>query len=170
MLSETRAFRKRSRRAPKIENSTKKYEMDCVYGRTAARLRQSSRRTSAIKAKPRLRRHKFRVHVVNILDAFVLQPVFQRFRALLRVNRNAFLPSRAPAEPPREIHAGFRGKLKRFGENVVIHARRKINERFLRCRRSLTKMIFGLVARVNRFAFASFRSSHKSHVHRNFYL
>src|SRR5271163_3432023 len=55
---------------------------------------------------PRGRGLQLVVDVVDVLDAFGFQPLTERIRALLGVDRNTFFPGSASAENAIELHSG----------------------------------------------------------------
>src|ERR1700722_5964964 len=72
---------------------------------------------------------EFTVDVVDVLYAFGFQPLAERRRALLGVNRNTLFPGGAPAEDTVELHSRFAREFKRFAELRVAYSGRQINER-----------------------------------------
>src|SRR5690348_488787 len=60
-------------------------------------LDQCRNRSDAVERKPRLRSRQAAIDVLDVFHALVVQPVFQRFYALLAVNGNGILPGGAPA-------------------------------------------------------------------------
>src|SRR5579864_5338674 len=78
---------------------------------------------------PRRRRLEFFVYVIDVLDAFGFEPLAECRRALLPVDRDAFLPGRASAEYSVELHARLTRQFQRLAEFCVADARRKIDER-----------------------------------------
>src|SRR5215510_15079921 len=71
----------------------------------AENLRSDQCRLAAIKRVPRGRGLQLVVHVLDVLHAFTLEPLPESGSALLRVHRDAFLPSCPPAEHAVELHA-----------------------------------------------------------------
>ena len=69
------------------------------------------------------------VDVLNIANAFILQPIFKGLGALLGVDGDAVLPGGAAAEDAVEGGAGLARQLQGFDEDGVGDAGRKIDER-----------------------------------------
>src|SRR5947209_8671597 len=70
----------------------------------------------AIDIEPRRRRFEARVHVLDVLHAFTLQPLAKGVATLLCVDGDAVFPGGASAEHAVELHAGLGRELERFGE------------------------------------------------------
>src|ERR1019366_5428705 len=68
------------------------------------------------------------VHVVDVLYAFVLQPLAEGSRALLGINRDTGFPGGPAAENAVELHSGFSGQFQSLSELGVAYACRKINK------------------------------------------
>ena len=77
-------------------------------------------RFCAVESKPGARRLEAIVDVLNVLDALAGEPIFECVDALLRVDGNAFLPRRPPAENAGKIHSGFGGEFEGLGEDVIV--------------------------------------------------
>src|SRR5258708_815035 len=69
-----------------------------------------------IELEPWVRRLEVGVDVGDVLHAFGLQPLPERVRALLAIDRNPILPGCAAAEDARKTGACFGRQLERFGE------------------------------------------------------
>src|SRR5580658_4006550 len=68
------------------------------------------------------------VHGVDILHAFLRQPIFERLHAALGVHRDAFFPGGAAAQHAGEIRAGFGGHVQRLHELRIAYARAQIDK------------------------------------------
>src|SRR5271168_4447059 len=106
----------------------------------------------AVKAVPRLCGTEVIVHVLDVLHARVVEPVFQGAKALFAVDGDGVLPSGAAAENAGEVDAGLGSELERLGEHVVGHAGGKIDERALGDGGGAAEVVFGLIAGVGGLA------------------
>src|SRR6185312_5964455 len=93
------------------------------------------------------------VHGVNILHAFIVQPVFERLYTLLGIHGNALFPGRAAAQHTGVIGARFGGQLQGFHELRVANASAQIDKRLLRDARRLAIQIERFLSRLRGLPF-----------------
>src|SRR5579862_8285263 len=105
---------------------------------------------------------------IDILDAFFRKPVLQRLHALLRVDRDAFLPRRAAAEDAGIIGAGFGGHVQRFGELRVADSGAQVDEGFGSDGGGFTEIVQCLGARIRLLAFVDGAAFNEFGVDRHF--
>src|SRR5690348_12307245 len=107
---------------------------------------------NAVEAEPRLGGGQALVHVVDVGDALLAEPLLEGLQPLLGVDGNAVFPGGAAAEHAGEVGAGLGGELERFVEGVVADAGGKIDEGLLGHAGGATEMFLGLFFRIDRFA------------------
>src|SRR5581483_2654970 len=108
------------------------------------------------------------IDVVNVLDAFSLQPLAESLGALLCINRNAFLPGSSAAQHAVELNTGFGGEFERFGKFSIADARRQINERLTGYGGGLAEQVHGFVLAIRLLPRVTLRAFDELHVDRYF--
>src|SRR5208282_742067 len=87
------------------------------------RLHMRQRRLHSVDRVPRSCGFQAIVHVIDVLYAFIFQPLPESIRAVFRVDGDAFLPRGASAEHAVEFHARLGCQLQRLGKLGIAHAR-----------------------------------------------
>src|ERR1700683_3925911 len=133
-------------------------------------LSPNQHRLDSVNRIPRSSGLQLAVHIINILHSFSLQPRTESRRTLLRINRNAILPGRAPAQHAVELHSRFAGQFESLAELGIANARRKINEGPGSDVRSLVEQVNGLLLAISFLPAKTLHALDELHLTRHFHL